>query len=206
MFLCHGERSEAIQSLYLRPDCFVALRLLAMTKFKNPIEQEHGMALTPRQRRFVEEYLIDLDARAAARRAGFSARSRSYPSRLMRQPAIARAIAQAMAARAERTGITRERVLAEYARIAFVDLSHLADWDDGGAVLLDAALVSEDAAAAIAAICDDGPAADDASDAPAPLKVSIFDKMKALEALARLLDPTWNLDASLAPPPNARLH
>jgi phage terminase small subunit len=163
------------------------------------------MALTPRQRRFVEEYLIDLDARAAARRAGFSSGSQNYPSRLMRNPAIARAIAQAMAERAQRTGITRERVLAEYARIAFVDLTHLADWDADGAVLLDAALISEDAAAAIAAIRE-LPSADDASGEPPPLKVSVFDKMRALEALARLLDPTWNLDASITPPPYSRLH
>ncbi|HWE72478.1 MAG TPA: terminase small subunit [Stellaceae bacterium] len=164
------------------------------------------MALTPRQRRFVDEYLIDLNARAAARRAGFSPGSLNYPSRLMRTPAIARAIAQAMAERAERTGITRERVLAEYARIAFVDLSDLAGWDGEGAVLLDAALISEDVAAAIAAI-GEVPAPEDASGEPAPLKVSIFDKMRALEALARLIDPTWNLDASLVPPPYAsRLH
>ena len=163
------------------------------------------MPLTPRQQRFVDEYLIDLDAGAAARRAGF-AYSKGYPSRLMRKPEIARAIAQAMAARAERTGITRERVLAEYARIAFVDLSHLADWDADGAVLLDAALISEDAAAAIAMV-HETPAAEDASEKPAPLKVSIFDKLRALEVLARLIDPTWNLDVSLAPPPLAsRLH
>jgi phage terminase small subunit len=163
------------------------------------------MALTPRQRRFVDEYLIDLDARATARRAGFSPGSRNYPSRLMRNPEIARAIAQAMTERAERTGITRERVLAEYARIAFVDLSHLADWDADGAVLLDATLIGEDAAAAIAAIRDMAPAVD-APEGPAPLKVSVFDKMRALEALARLIDPTWNLDASIAPPPYSRLH
>ncbi len=164
------------------------------------------MPLTPRQRRFVEEYLIDLDARAAARRAGFSPGSRTYPSRLMRTPEIARAIAKAMAARAERTGITRERVLAEYARIAFVDLSALAAWDADGAVLRDDALLDDDTAAAIAAIRE-LPAAEDATGEPPPLKVSIFDKMRALEALARLIDPTWNLDASIVPPPHAsRLH
>jgi len=163
------------------------------------------MALTPRQQRFVLEYLIDLDARGAARRAGFSTGSRNYPSRLMRNPEIARAIAQEMAERAERTGITKERVLAEYARIAFVDLSHLVAWDAEGAALLDATLIGEDEAGAIAMIRE-LPAAEDASGEPAPLKVSIFDKMRALEALARLLDPTWNLDASIAPPPLSRLH
>jgi hypothetical protein len=123
----------------------------------------------------------------------------------MRNPEIARAIAQAMAERAERTGITRERVLAEYARIAFIDLSDLAAWGADGAVLLDAASISEDMAAAIAMI-HELPTVEDASGEPAPLKVSLFDKLRALEALARLIDPTWNLDASLAPPPASRLH
>ena len=162
------------------------------------------MALTPRQRRFVEEYLIDLNARAAAQRAGFAGDT-GYAARLMRQPEIARAIAQAMGERAERAGITKERVLAEYARIAFVDLSHLTQWDADGAVLLDAALISEDVAAAIAMI-HELPSAEEAPGEPAPLKVSVFDKMRALEALARLIDPTWNLDASLIPPLASRLH
>jgi phage terminase small subunit len=176
-----------------------------MTKHANQLDGNFRMALTPRQQRFVLEYLIDLNAGAAARRAGY-ANDRAYAARLMRKPEIARAIAREMAERAERTGITKERVLAEYARIAFVDLSHLLEWDAEGAALLDAALIGENEAAAIAMI-EETPRAEDASRDPAPLKVSIFDKMRALEALGRLLDPTWNLDASLAPPPLAsRLH
>jgi ethanolamine utilization microcompartment shell protein EutS len=113
-----------------------------------------------------------------------------------------------MAERAKRTGITRERVLAEYAKIAFVDLSHLAEWGEEGAMLLDAALLDDDATAAIATVCEAAAAANDGAAAePVPLKVGLFDKMKALEALARLLDPTWNLDASIVPPPLPnRLH
>jgi phage terminase small subunit len=166
------------------------------------------MPLTPRQRRFVDEYLIDLDATNAARRAGYSPKAIGYPSQLMRNPEIARAIGQAMAERAKRTGITRERVLAEYAKIAFVDLCHLAEWGEEGAMLLDAALLDDDATAAIATVCEAAAAAKDgAAEEPVPLKVGLFDKMKALEALARLLDPTWNLDASIVPPPLPnRLH
>ncbi len=67
------------------------------------------MALTPRQRRFVEEYLIDLDAKHAAIRAGYSPLTKAMPHKLLRNPEVARAIGEAMAARAKRTGITRER-------------------------------------------------------------------------------------------------
>lgn len=162
------------------------------------------MPLTPRRLRFVDEYLIDLDARAAARRAGFSPKTRSYPTKLMRDPDVARAIGKAMAERAERTGITRERVLAEYAKIAFIDLSDLADWDGAGVAFKDAAAVPEEIAAAIALVaeldaCD--PPEGDAPDADHRFRVSLFDKLKALDALARLIDPHWNADVLAAPTP-----
>jgi phage terminase small subunit len=154
------------------------------------------MALTPRRRRFVDEYLIDLDARAAARRAGFAPRTKSYVTRLMRDPDVARLIAEAMAARARRTGITRERVLEEYARIAFVDLAALADWGGGKGAIRDAALLSDEAAAAIVMVREARSAAD-----AGRLRIKTFDKMKALEALARLLDPLRNADGRYAPTP-----
>jgi phage terminase small subunit len=164
------------------------------------------MPLTPRRQRFVDEYLIDLDAGAAARRAGFSPRSKSYPPRLMRDPDVARAIAQAMAARAARCGITRERVLEEYAKIAFVDLRHLVEWDGDGAVFKNAASVPEEIAAAIALVAE-LEAGDPAPDREPVFRVTIFDKLKALDALARLIDPHWNADVLAAPPPLPdRLH
>jgi phage terminase small subunit len=101
----------------------------------------------------------------------------------MREPEIVAAIEQAMAARAERTGVTRERVLAEFARIAFADLRGLADWGPEGAAIIEAAALSDDAAAAIASVGE--ATADDATN----LRLKTFDKMKALEALARLLNP-----------------
>lgn len=154
------------------------------------------MPLTPRRQRFVDEYLIDLDARAAARRAGFSPRTLSYPTRLMRDPDVARAIGKAMADRAERTGITRERVLEEYARIAFADLRHLADWDGDSAAFKEAATLRDEIAAAIAAVAGrDGPGG------KASFRIKTFDKLKALEALARLVDPQRNADDLVAPTP-----
>ena len=154
------------------------------------------MPLTPRRRRFVDEYLIDLDARSAARRAGFAPRTKSYATRLMRDPDIARAIGDAMAARARRTGITRERVLEEYARIAFADMRELADWGPRRGAIMDAGLLSDEAAAAIAMVRESQRTAD-----AGKLRIKTFDKMKALEALARLLDPHGNADDRQAPSP-----
>jgi phage terminase small subunit len=153
------------------------------------------MNLNPRQRRFVEEYLIDLDGRRAAISAGYSPRMNCAPHKLLRNPAIARAIGDAMAARAKRTGISRERVLAEYARIAFADMRALAEWGPQGAAIIHADGLSDDALAAIALV------ADISGDGDGQLRLERFDKMKALEALARLLDPRRRFDARQAPPP-----
>lgn len=79
--------------------------------------------LTPKQRRFVAEYLIDLNATQAAIRAGYSKRAAmKIGSENLQKPDIAREIRRAMDERAARTGVTAERVLQELARIAFFDL------------------------------------------------------------------------------------
>jgi phage terminase small subunit len=139
------------------------------------------MPLTPRQQRFVDEYLIDVNAQQAALRAGYSRRAKRYPAILMRSPAIRAAIDAAMTARAARTGVTRERILEEYARIAFADVRALADWGPGGVAIADAAALSDAAAAAVAMVGDNG------TDAAPRLRLKTFDKTKALEALARLI-------------------
>ena len=52
-----------------------------------------GMALTPKQRRFVDEYLIDLNATQAAIRAGYKKNTaRQIGSENLSKPAIAKAI------------------------------------------------------------------------------------------------------------------
>ncbi len=65
--------------------------------------------LTPKQTAFVAEYLIDLNATAAARRAGYSERTadRIGPE-LLGKTCVAEAIQAAMRARAERTELTQD--------------------------------------------------------------------------------------------------
>ncbi|PLC06395.1 terminase small subunit [Variovorax sp. RO1] len=90
------------------------------------------MALTPKQQRFVAEYLIDLNATQAAVRAGYSARTADkIGSQLLGKTRVGEAIADAKKERAERTDINADWVLKRLARDATADLADLYD-DHGG--------------------------------------------------------------------------
>jgi hypothetical protein len=71
------------------------------------------MALTAKQRRFVDEYLVDLNATQAAIRAGYSAKTAySQAERLLRNVEVAEATAAGKAARSIRTGVAQDDVIA----------------------------------------------------------------------------------------------
>lgn len=65
--------------------------------------------LTPKQQRFVEEYLVDLNATAAAGRAGY--RDPNIGRQLITKNNVAAAIAAAQEDRAARTGVTQDYVV-----------------------------------------------------------------------------------------------
>ncbi len=111
--------------------------------------------MTPRQELFVLEYLIDLNATRAAIRAGYSLRNaKAQGCALLRRSDVAEAIRQAMAERARRTGITAERVLEEFARIAFLDLRLIVEWEQDNAYGEKSTAAGDDAATAFAFLAD----------------------------------------------------
>ena len=80
------------------------------------------MALNEKQKRFVEEYLVDLNATAAAKRAGYSGKTANEQgARLLANVSIQSLIQEEKAKRSQRVEITQDRVLLEYARLAFFD-------------------------------------------------------------------------------------
>lgn len=86
------------------------------------------MALTKKQKRFIEEYLIDLNATQAAIRAGYKPdNAQQMGSENLLKPVISDAIAKAMAERSRRTGINQDRVLLELARIGFAKITDVVD-------------------------------------------------------------------------------
>lgn len=94
--------------------------------------------LTDKQRRFVEEYLIDLNATQAAIRAGYSVKTaKEIAAQNLSKLNISNEIAKAMAERSRRTGVTADRVIEELARIGFVNIGDVVNITTAG-VYLDA--------------------------------------------------------------------
>lgn len=87
--------------------------------------------INPRQARFIEEYLKDMNAHAAALRAGFApGGAKAHGCRLLVEPLIQQAIAEAMEARSQRTGIDADWVLRRLAEESEADIADI--FDDKG--------------------------------------------------------------------------
>ena len=139
--------------------------------------------MTPRQKRFVEEYLVDLNATQAAIRAGYSARSAGHNAyALLKRPEVKAGVARGRARLARSSKVSAERVIQEYAALAFSDLRQLADWGPDGVVPKAAGEISDEAARALAEVSDTRSRAGSGT-----VKVKLHDKKGALDALARHL-------------------
>ena len=101
-------------------------------------DQPTSISLTPKQARFVEEYLVDLNATQAAIRAGYSERSaRKQGHDNLKNPRIEAAITAAQAARSERTQITADQVVSELGMLAFSNMLDYMTVDDDGYGVVD---------------------------------------------------------------------
>ncbi|MBY0138369.1 terminase small subunit [Paracoccus yeei] len=144
--------------------------------------------LTAKQARFVEEYLIDLNATQAAIRAGYSPRTAEQQgSRLLRNAQVAAAATEAQAARSAKTQITQERVLEELAKVGFSDVRKLFS----AGALRSADNLHDDMAGAIASIevvAKPGPPDEDGNrEVEFVHKIKLWDKIAALEKIGRHL-------------------
>ena len=82
--------------------------------------------LTPKQKRFTEEYMLDLNSSAASIRAGYSSKTAGKIGfENLQKPEIQAAVETAMAERALRTEVSVDRTLKELARVGFSDVRRL---------------------------------------------------------------------------------
>ena len=78
--------------------------------------------MNKRQEIFIQEYLVDMNGAAAARRAGFSPKhARSTASRLLQKPDVKAAIDAALEKRRQETEISAKRVMEHISGIAFAE-------------------------------------------------------------------------------------
>ena len=167
----------------------------------DPFVPEDQRPLSPKQKLFVQEYLVDMKAGAAAIRAGYSTRTAySHGPHMTRVPQIAAAIERALAVRRERTHVTAERVIRELARIAFADIGRIVDWSGKAQVVRSAEELSVDDRAAIAEIS----VVKDNERLAA--RVTLHDKERALRTLCRhlgLFNPASQYAAGTTESPSA---
>ncbi|MGE6580387.1 terminase small subunit [Vreelandella aquamarina] len=149
-----------------------------------------AVALTARQSRFVDEYLIDLNATQAAIRAGYSEKgANATAARLLANVSIQVAIQERMKDRESRTEITQDRVLKELARLGFADLrdiftssGHLkqpSEWSDA----MGAAVSSVEVVIRPSGEFDE----DGRPEVEHVHKIKLWDKNSALEKIAKHL-------------------
>lgn len=138
--------------------------------------------LTKKQKRFVEEYLIDLNATQAAIRAGYSPdTAQQMGSENLSKPVIKNAIDRAIADRSRRTGINQDRVIQEIAKLAFLNPVDVIDMDEATVK----GEANRDDTACIASVkvkvipTEDGNITE--------REVKTYDKLKALELLGKHL-------------------
>lgn len=161
-------------------------------------------ALSVQEQKFVEEYVVDLDAQRAAIAAGYSAQTaRTWPYFWVAgpdagprpKPHVYHAVQERLRARTARTEITQDRVLRELAKIGFSDLRKVARWrnvpaevigeGDSATIipahlevdLFDSDTLDEDSAGAIQEI----------SVVRGVPKLKLYDKNVALDKIARHL-------------------
>ena len=144
------------------------------------------MALTEKQRRFVDEYLIDLNATQAAIRAGYSVKTaKDIGCQNLAKLNIQQAISEKMAERSKRTGVNQDRIVLELAKIAFVNAADVIDSDDAtikaGATADDTAAIQSVKVKVIPTKEGEG----------VEREIRLNDKLKALELLGKHLG-MWN--------------
>jgi phage terminase small subunit len=82
--------------------------------------------LSPKEQRFVDEYLVDLNAAHAAQRAGYSERTaRQIGYELLGREPVAAAVQAGIKLRADRTLVRQDNVLRELAALSFYDAGEL---------------------------------------------------------------------------------
>jgi len=144
--------------------------------------------LTPKQKRFCEEYIKDCNATQSYIRAGYRGNettARIEGCKLLAKPNIQAYLQRLQRARSSRVEIDADRVLKEYARIAFSNVTDVLSFDGGGVTIKDSKDLSQDVTAALDSI--ECVTIDSEASSRTAVKVKMHSKIVALGAIAKLI-------------------
>jgi phage terminase small subunit len=139
-----------------------------------------GVDLDVGLKRFADEWLVDQNGVRAWKASHPDCQSDGSAavsaSRALRLPKVAAYVEKRLA----RLEITSERILAEYAKLAFSDPRQVAKWGPSGVELLPSSELDDDAAASIAEVSSKS------TEFGVETKFKMHDKKGALDALAKI--------------------
>jgi len=136
--------------------------------------------LTVKQRRFIDEYLVDYNATRAAVAAGYSEKTAKVTAcENLTKPHLKREIDAEVAKRSEKSEVTAERIINELALIAFSDITSFVLMGKKGITLQEFKKLPKDVKRCISTIQQNG------SGVKAIIKFKLYDKVRALELLGR---------------------
>jgi phage terminase small subunit len=136
--------------------------------------------LTLKQRRFVEEFIVDLNGRAAGVRAGLGKSPKSageIAAKLRKIPAVAAAISALMA---EKHGVAATAIVSELGAVAYARMTDFMTVENGRVVVRDTALWTDEQKAAVSEIWEttDGVGY-------RVIRIKLHDKLVALDRLGK---------------------
>lgn len=148
---------------------------------------EENIKLTPKERLFCEYYLVDLNGTQAAKKAGYSEISATeIASQNLRKLHIQKYIETRQKEIFLKLGISQERILQEYARIAFSDPRKLYKKDSN--TLLNISELDDDTAAVVSSV-ETNELYDGVGDNKEMIgyakKIKMWDKKGALDSLSK---------------------
>lgn len=114
-----------------------------------PQKPTNDQGMTDLEWKFVNEYLIDFNGTAAAKRAGVEKYHSQRASELLKRPRVRELITVLLEERNQRWECTRERVIQELVAVAFSNIKDYCSWSNQGVRLFESDDLTRDQAASI---------------------------------------------------------
>ncbi len=150
---------------------------------KQEVSYDKLLQQLPKQRqRFVQEYLVDLNGKQAAIRAGYSEKTaKEQASQLLTYLNVSQAIKAGHQRLAELAKVRQYEVVREFKKIAFADMRDFSSWGPDGVKLTDSEALTPEQTACVAEVSEQ------ITESSRHVKFKLHNKIDALNSLAKHL-------------------
>ncbi|KKK57441.1 hypothetical protein LCGC14_3054450, partial [marine sediment metagenome] len=138
--------------------------------------------LPAQRRKFVHEYLVDLNGTRAAMRAGYSEKTANeQAAQLLANLSVSQAVEAGHQRLAELVKVRQYEIVREFRNLGFSDMRHFSEWGKNGVTLTDSKELTREQAACVAEVSQT------ITENGGTIKFKLHNKVDALSALAKHL-------------------